>query len=190
MREQEIIRLQHYNDRLYQLITSATQSYLLARSLSEKNENDYNLSINFIMFHEHLYIKNTIIDLHKILHDNKNESFNIHKYLKNIELNQRYFPNLTSSKLSFWKENIEKHSDISQKIISLRSKYYAHIDKNYLEYLQSASEDITFEDFEELFSDLQDFYIESNLILYQEITGFAVAVTVDYFNNVLAKHLK
>lgn len=186
----EIERLQKHSDQLYQLIASATQTYLLARALSEKNENDYALDINFIVFHEFLYIKNTIIELHKLLSDSNGEQYNIHKYLRSIELNKKIFTKLTSQKISEWKKNLEKHNLLIAEISNLRSKYYAHVDKNYQTFVSSASDKIEFTNFEDLFSALQSFYIESNLILYNTITGFKTAISVDYFNQILDKHKK
>jgi len=184
MTQEDLKEFKRYNDQLYQLITSATQSYLLARTLSDVNENECSLDIKFIMYHEHLYIKNTVIDLYKILSNNKNERYNIFKYLNKIELNKKYF-NITIEQIKAWKENIERHQSKATIITNLRSKYYAHIDSDHSEYLKIARDVISWDDYENIFCDLQDFYIESNLILYREITGFKVSIAVEYFKSIL-----
>jgi len=186
MTQEELTEFKKYNDQLYQLITSATQSYLLARTLADIDENEYCLDVKFIMYHDNLYIKNTVIDLYKILSYNKNERYNIFKYLNKIELNRKNF-NITVDQIKTWKENIEKHQSKATIITNLRSKYYAHIDSDHSAYLKIASDEISWDDYENIFSDLQDFYLESNLILYGEVTGFKVAISVEYFKLLLNK---
>lgn len=190
MKSKELLKLQNHNRQLYQLIASATQSYLLARALGDLNEDDYNLSLKYFLYHENLYIKNTVIELYKILKDNDNEKHNIYKYLRIIENNKRHFKNLKPETLDLWRSKLNGYSDKAEIIFGLRSKYYAHIDINHQNYLDLATKNLDFEDLENLFSDLQDFYIQSNFVLFGDEVGFEMAITLEYFRAVFSRHLK
>lgn len=185
-----LLRIQKYNDQIYQLISSGLQSLLLAKTLSTKNEKDYDLTINFFLFHENLYIKNSIIELHKLFSDSSNEKYNIFKYLRLIENNKRHFNNLTSAKIVEWRDMLLKHAETIGIVTNVRSKYYAHRDNDYQEYLDKAKIELDFPQFDALFADLEYFYIDSNRLLFGNIVFFNLAITVDYFEEVLYKHLK
>lgn len=189
--ESELIpQLKRHNEELFQLISSSTQSYLLARVLADKDEKKYEISLDFILYHEYLYIKNTILDLYKILNKKKDERFNIYKYIERIQLELKHFKQLTQNDIDSWRSKLASHDELIDHITNLRSKYYAHIDKDYEKYTQIADSEILFEKLENLFSDLQDIYIEANLLFYNDPRGFSSPISVEYFNEILSRHLK
>ena len=66
-----------------------------------------------------------------------------------------------------------KHSIVINLAISLRDKYYSHVDKKYLKTIELAqSESNFFELLESMFSDLQNLYLIYNFAIFKKPSGF------------------
>jgi len=159
-------------DSISKILTMALQCYEFSSHLySPRTKQEIDLANNsfFIDFTRHIYWRNLIIELAKLVTDSNNQNFNIFKLLRKLT-KSGYFGKLDfeSIKIKKWQKRLDDEKNIIREIIDLRNKIYSHTDKKKEQYVNSI---LTFNDIEilidllkmiieNIYSDLLDITIE------------------------------
>lgn len=134
-----------------------------------EKENDYAYNSFFIDFTRHIYWRNLIIELAKLITDSDNQSFNIFKFLRKLEKVGDFGKlGMANNKIKNWRSLLGNNEKTIKEIINLRNKIYSHTDRDKATYSNS---DLTFNEIKKLldllksiiksvFSDLLDTHAE------------------------------
>jgi len=95
-------------------------------------EKEYITNSFFFDFTRHIYWRVTIIELSKLIVDNKEtQKYNIHHFLNKLKKNGHFGKlGFEIRKIDEWETLFNKNSEVIKEIESLRNKIYSHTDRN------------------------------------------------------------
>ncbi|NEW79924.1 MAG: hypothetical protein GZ086_10980 [Gelidibacter sp.] len=139
------IELKSELNSIWKILTMAMQCYEFSSYLyspSTESENDYANKSFFIDFTRHIYWRNLVIELSKLITDSNSQSFNVFKFLRKLK-NNGYFGKLgfDNKKIENWENLLAENEKTINELIILRNKIYSHTDRDKENYSNS---EITF----------------------------------------------
>ena len=143
--ENKLVELKSELNLIWNILTMAMQCFEFSSYLyspSSKREFDYANNSFFINFTRHIYWRNLVIELAKLITDSKSQSYNVFKFLRKLKKNG-YFGKLDyeNKKIENWEALLQSHQKTIDELLILRNKIYSHTDRDKENYSNS---EITF----------------------------------------------
>jgi hypothetical protein len=159
---------------IWKILQLAIQCYEYSSYLyspKSESESEYIRNSMFFDFTRHIHWRTTVIELAKLVTNNKkNQKFNIFHLLNKLK-NDGYFGKLGLDKneIEKWENLLKNNHETAEEIKTLRNKIYSHTDRNKEKYVKSSK--LTFEKISEttniigiiikgIYSDILDTHID------------------------------
>jgi hypothetical protein len=136
-----LIELKSELNSIWKILTMAMQCYEYSSYLyspQTESEIDYANKSFFIDFTRHIYWRNLIIELAKLITDSDNQKFNIFKFLRKLKKSGTFGKlELGNDKIENWLVILNDSKKTTEEIINLRNKIYSHTDRDKEKYSNS-----------------------------------------------------
>ena len=121
----------------------------------------------FLTFTEYAMWRILIVEIHKLVKDSKSEKFNLFLLLRKLERSGDYRSiGIEHAKVVEWKLALLNKLPSIAKVVTLRSKLYAHTDRDYKDVIKNS--DLTYEEINELIIVIVKIVSEIQSIAYEK----------------------
>ena len=141
---------------IHTFLQSFEYCYYLNFPKHEERLNEKHLSYitrsGFFSFARYTFWRVTVIELHKLLNDNKEtEKYNIHHLIRKLKKGGIYQSlNINKSKIDEWESDLKNQKQSINEVRKLRFKLYAHTDHDYKNVIDNS--ELTLKETEKLIS--------------------------------------
>ena len=126
----------------------------------------------FLSFTEYAMWRILIVEIHKLVKDSKSEKFNLFLLLRKLERSGDYRSiGIEHAKVVEWKLALLNKLPSIAKVVTLRSKLYAHTDRDYKDVIKNS--DLTYEEINELINVIVKIVSEIQSIAYEKQFNYA-----------------
>lgn len=126
----------------------------------------------FLSFTEYAMWRILIVEIHKLVKDSKSEKFNLFLLLRKLERSGDYRSiGIEHAKVVEWKLALLNKLPSIAKVVTLRSKLYAHTDRDYKDVIKNS--DLTYEEINELIIVIVKIVSEIQSIAYEKQFNYA-----------------